>query len=69
MPRKRTQASADRLPIPAGPITRRIFLVLGHNVMLSPDLAELYQVEVKVLNQAVKGLLTNNNSQLIGSLS
>lgn len=54
MPRRKTQASADRLPVPTGAITRGISLIRGHNVMLSPDLAELYQVEAKVLNQAVK---------------
>jgi hypothetical protein len=54
MPKKKTPATADRLPIPTGPITRRIFSIRGHNVMLSPHLAELYQVEAKALNQAVK---------------
>lgn len=40
--------------IPAERIQRFIFVVRGTNVMLSSDLAELYGVEVKVLNQAVK---------------
>lgn len=40
--------------IPAESIQRFIFVVRGTNVMLSSDLAELYGVEVKVLNQAVK---------------
>ena len=35
-------------------IGRRILLVRGHRVMLDSDLAELYGVETKVLNQAVK---------------
>jgi hypothetical protein len=35
-------------------IKDRIYLVRGQKVMLSSDLAELYGVETKVLNQAVK---------------
>ena len=35
-------------------IERRIYLIRGHRVMLSSDLAELYGVEAKVLVQAVK---------------
>ncbi len=35
-------------------IDRRIFLIRGHKVMLSPHLAELYQAEPRVLVQAVK---------------
>ena len=35
-------------------IERRIFLLRGQRVMLSPDLAELYGIPAKVLVQAVK---------------
>ena len=35
-------------------IERTILRVRGHNVMLDADLAALYQVDVKALNQAVK---------------
>ena len=35
-------------------IETRIFTIRGLQVMLDRDLAELYQVPVKVLNQAVK---------------
>ncbi|MDE5711082.1 MAG: ORF6N domain-containing protein [Bacteroides sp.] len=35
-------------------IQKKIYEVRGTKVMLDKDLAELYQVEVKVLNQAVK---------------
>ena len=35
-------------------VERRIYTVRGLNVMLDSDLAELYGVETKVLNQAVK---------------
>ncbi|MFH1772412.1 MAG: ORF6N domain-containing protein [Candidatus Omnitrophota bacterium] len=35
-------------------IETRIFTVRGHNVMLDRDLAELYGVSTKVLNQTVR---------------
>jgi hypothetical protein len=35
-------------------IERRIWVIRGHKVMLDSDLAELYGVETKALNQAVK---------------
>ncbi len=35
-------------------IERIIYIIRGHKVMLDRDLAELYGVETKVLNQAVK---------------
>lgn len=35
-------------------IENRIFTIRGVQVMIDRDLAELYQVETKVLNQAVK---------------
>ena len=40
--------------IPVARIERRIFLLRGEKVMLDRDLAELYGVETKALNQAVK---------------
>jgi hypothetical protein len=40
--------------IPLEIIERRIFVLRGHRVMLDRDLAELYGVEIRVLNQAVK---------------
>jgi hypothetical protein len=40
--------------IPAERIDSRIYLIRGQKVMLHADLAELYGVEVKVLNQAVR---------------
>jgi hypothetical protein len=45
---------ADRLPMPVDLIERRIYLIRGQRVMLDADLAELYQVGTKVLNQAVR---------------
>ena len=35
-------------------IERKIYIIRGHKVMLSADLAELYEVEPRVLVQAVK---------------
>jgi hypothetical protein len=35
-------------------IERRIFLIRGQKVMLDKDLAELYEVETRALNQAVR---------------
>jgi hypothetical protein len=45
---------AEHLPTPAPFIERRIYFIRGQKVMLSPDLAELYQVETRALVQAVK---------------
>ncbi len=40
--------------IPAVPIENRIFAIREHKVMLDKDLADLYRVPTKTLNQAVK---------------
>ena len=40
--------------IPDGLVINKIYLIRGQKVMLDRDLAELYSVETKVLNQAVK---------------
>lgn len=40
--------------LPLEIIERRILLIRGHKVMLDRDLAELYDVSTKALNQAVK---------------
>ena len=40
--------------VPVGQIESRILLIRGHRVMLDRDLARLYQVKTKTLNQAVK---------------
>ena len=45
----------DRMAaVPAERIESRIFMLRGHKVMLSPDLAGLYEVEPRALVQAVK---------------
>ena len=45
---------AELSVIPAERIEKAILLIRGHKVMLDSDLASLYGVQVKVLNQAVK---------------
>lgn len=45
---------SSRLGMPVELIARRIYLVRGQRVMLDSDLAELYQVTTKALNQAVR---------------
>ena len=40
--------------VPLTNVESRIFLIRGEKVMLAETLAALYEVEVKVLNQAVK---------------
>jgi hypothetical protein len=40
--------------VPVEIVERRIYLIRGHKVMLDADLAELYQVPTKALNQAVR---------------
>lgn len=42
------------LAIPNEIILNKIYFIRGHKVMLDSDLAELYQVETKVLKQSVK---------------
>src|SRR5215467_4712098 len=54
MAKKFLPSPADKLPVPAELIDRRIYIVRGRKVMLDADLAELYQVETRVLNQAVR---------------
>lgn len=52
MPEK--SLTADRLPVPAEQIERRIYLIRGQKVMLDSDLATLYRVLTKNLNLAVR---------------
>ena len=47
--------SAAHLPIEIA--VRRIYLIRGQRVMLDADLAELYHVPTKVLNQLYAGTL------------
>jgi hypothetical protein len=43
-----------KTPLPIARIEHRIQLIRGHKVMIDADLAELYGVETRALNQAVK---------------
>ncbi len=54
MPKKKTNALTRRLTVTVEVIERRIYLIRGQKVMLDSDLAELYEVSTKVLNQAVR---------------
>jgi hypothetical protein len=45
---------ARKLTASVEQIESRIFLIRGQKVMLDADLAELYGVEIRALNQAVK---------------
>jgi hypothetical protein len=42
------------LMIPDELVINKIYIIRGHKVMLDRDLAELYQVETRTLNQAVR---------------
>ena len=55
--------------LPLELIERRIYLIRGHKVMLSPDLATLYQVEPRALVQAVKRNLGRFPSDFMFQLS
>ncbi len=49
-----TDFPASRIPAPALFIERCIYVIRGQKVMLDSDLAEIYEVPTKALNQAVK---------------
>jgi len=54
---KQTNMPKSSLPVPAvseETIVEKIYIIRGQKVMLDRDLAEMYGVEVRVLNQAVK---------------
>ena len=42
------------LRVPVEMIERRIYLIRGHKVMIDRDLADLYGVQTRALNQAVR---------------
>jgi len=48
------RAASRLLPVAIERIDPRIYAIRGHHVLLSPHLAELYEVLPKALNQAVK---------------
>jgi hypothetical protein len=43
----------DSILIPVERVEKAIYLIRGEKVILDRDLAELYEVETRVLNQAV----------------
>jgi hypothetical protein len=45
---------AKNIVIPDTVIVNKIYLIREHKVMLDKDLAEMYGVETRALNQAVK---------------
>lgn len=55
--------------IPIEVIQQKIYLIRGHKVMLDNDLAELYAVETRVLNQAVKRNIKRFPSDFLFQLS
>ena len=50
----KSQIVTSNAAIPPERIERRILLIRGQKVMLDSDLAELYEVETKALNRAVR---------------
>jgi hypothetical protein len=55
--------------IPQETIEQKIYLIRGQKVMLDSDLARLYAVETKVLNQAVKRNITRFPSDFMFALT
>ena len=51
---KRSQEQSETAPITTELIVKRIFLLRGQKVILDMDLAELYGVTTKRLNEQVK---------------
>lgn len=49
-----TEKIENKSLIPISRIEQKIYSIRGQNVMFDTDLADLYEVETKVLNQAVK---------------
>ena len=48
--------------IPEEVVLNKIYFIRNHKVMLDKDLAELYGVETRVLNQAIKRNLERENN-------
>ncbi|MEK6580978.1 MAG: ORF6N domain-containing protein [Nitrospirota bacterium] len=55
--------------IPVEIIEKKIYLIHGQKVMLDRDLAELYEVETRVLNQAVQRNIERFPEDFMFSLS
>ncbi|MCB9982159.1 MAG: ORF6N domain-containing protein [Rhodospirillales bacterium] len=63
------RANTLQTVIPVERIAAAIYLIRGEKVMLDSDLAELYGVETKVLNQAVKRNIERFPSHFMFQLS
>jgi hypothetical protein len=68
MPAKR-RINRDRALVPVEVVERRIAMARGYKVMVDSDLAELYQVETRVLVQAIKRNLNRFPSDFMFQLS
>ena len=55
--------------VPVEQIERKIYLIRGHKVMLDRELADLYGVETRVLNQAVRRNINRFPDDFMFSLS
>lgn len=66
MPKKSEQSSALAV---IDEIEEKIYVIRGQRVMLDSDLAEVYQVETRVLNQAVKRNLERFPSDFVFQLT
>ena len=53
MPTSR-KVTVSKLPVPVQLVDRRIYMIRGQKVMLDADLAELYQVPTKRVNEQVQ---------------
>ncbi len=54
MAKKSKPSAGRRLPVPVEMIERRIYLIRERKVMLDSDLAELYSVPTRRLNEQVR---------------
>lgn len=66
---KKTSSPAEKLPVPAQLIERRIHVIRGKKVLLDADLAELYQVTTGNLNLAVRRNITRFPEDFMFQLS
>src|SRR5437762_1209482 len=53
-PRKQKVSTTTGSILPLEVIERKIYIMRGQKIMLDSDLAELYQVQTRVLNQAIR---------------
>src|SRR5689334_7334731 len=51
---KKAQAVMSNLPVPVHAVERRIYMIRSQKVMLDADLAELYRVPTKRVNEQVR---------------